>query len=81
MNYRGSTATRLAEAGIPILWLVGEHDRVVAPELIARSHALTPGSGFQLIPGAGHSSYFEQPDAWNDAVLGFIDSVEAGSSG
>ncbi len=76
MNYRGSTATRLNEAGIPILWLVGEHDRVVAPELIERSHALTPGSRFQLIPRAGHSSYFEQPDAWNEAVLGFIGSVE-----
>ncbi|MFN8639584.1 MAG: alpha/beta hydrolase [Dehalococcoidia bacterium] len=76
MNYRGSTSTRLTEAGIPILWLVGEEDRVVAPELIRRSHELTPGSRFQLLPGAGHSSYFETPDAWNRAVLGFIGSVE-----
>lgn len=79
MNYRGSTSTRLTEAGIPILWLVGEQDRVVAPELIRRSHELTPGSRFQLLPDAGHSSYFETPDAWNEAVLGFIASVEAGS--
>lgn len=80
MNYRGSTSTRLSESGIPILWLVGEHDRVVAPELIRRSHELTPGSRFQLIPGAGHSSYFEQPEAWNSAVLDFIDEVERGST-
>ncbi len=79
MNYRGGgVAARLAEAGIPVQWLVGEHDRVVAPELIRRSHELTPGSRFRLVKGAGHSSYFEEPDAWNEAVLGFIDTVERG---
>lgn len=76
LHYRGSTATRLNEAGVPILWLVGEHDRVVAPELIRHSHALTPGSRFALLPRAGHSSYFEQADAWNETVLAFIESVE-----
>jgi pimeloyl-ACP methyl ester carboxylesterase len=81
LNYRGSTATRLNEAGIPIQWLVGEHDRVVAPELIRRSHELTPGSRFRLIPRAGHSSYFEEADTWNEAVLGFIDEVERGLEG
>ena len=77
LNYRGSTATRLVESGLPLLWLVGAQDRVVAPELIAMSHQLTPGSRFALIPNAGHSSYFENADAWNAAVLGFIDEVEA----
>jgi pimeloyl-ACP methyl ester carboxylesterase len=81
MNYRGSTATRLTETGIPILWLIGEQDRVVAPELIRHSHELTPGSRFEAIPNAGHSSYFERADAWNEAVLGFIASVEAGAPG
>lgn len=82
MNYRGGgVATRLADAGVPVLWLVGEHDRVVAPELIRYSHGLTPGSCFQLIEGAGHSSYFERPHAWNEAVLGFIDEIEAGERG
>ena len=80
LNYRGSTATRLSGSGIPILWLIGERDHVVAPELIRRSHALTPGSRFELISEAGHSSYFERPDAWNDAVLGFIAEVEASAS-
>lgn len=77
MNYRGSTASRLSESRLPILWMVGEHDRVVAPELIRHSHTLTPGSRFALVPRAGHSSYFEQPDAWNQAILDFIDAVEA----
>ena len=79
LNYRGTTAARLGESGIPILWLVGAQDRVVAPELIEFSHRLTPGSSFESIEGAGHSSYFERPDAWNAAVLAFIDGVEAGA--
>ena len=77
-NYRGSTAERLIESGLPLLWIVGEHDRVVAPELIRISHDLTPGSRFVEVAGAGHSSYFEQPEAWNEAVLGFIDEAEVG---
>lgn len=77
VNYRGSTAQRLVDSGLPILWLVGEHDRVVHPDLIRLSHELTPGSRFHLVQGAGHSSYFERPDEWNTTVRGFIDSVEA----
>jgi 3-oxoadipate enol-lactonase len=77
-NYRGSTAERLIESELPLLWIVGEYDRVVAPELIRISHELTPGSRFVEVPGAGHSAYFERSDAWNEAVLGFIDEVESG---
>ena len=77
-TYRGSTAARLTESGLPLLWIVGEEDRVVAPELIRISHELTPGSRFVEVAGAGHSAYFERPDAWNRAVLDFIDGVEGG---
>lgn len=77
-NYRGSMAGALVESGAPILWIVGELDRVVAPELIGISHELTPGSRFQIVEGAGHSAYFERPAQWNAAVLEFIGAVEAG---
>jgi len=76
VNYRGSTAQRLVDSGLPILWVVGEHDRVVHPDLIRLSHGLTPGSRFHLVQGAGHSGYFERPHDWNAAVRGFIDHVE-----
>lgn len=79
-NYRGSMASALTESGIPILWVVGERDRVVAPDLVRRSHELTPGSRFELVADAGHSAYFERPAAWNAAVLGFIDEVEGGGA-
>lgn len=76
--WRGSTAPRLRESGVPLLWIVGAQDRVVPAELVHRSHALTPGSRYAEIPDAGHSAYFERPDAWNAAVLAFIAGVEAG---
>lgn len=74
----GSTAQRLNDSGLPILWVVGDRDRVVHPDLIHISHELTPGSRWALIEGAGHSAYFERPDAWNAAVLAFLDRVEVG---
>ncbi len=77
VNYRGSTAQRLVDSGLPILWIVGEHDRVVHPDLIRLSHELTPGSRFHLVSGAGHSGYFERPHDWNAAVRGFIDDAES----
>ncbi|MSQ29200.1 MAG: alpha/beta fold hydrolase [Dehalococcoidia bacterium] len=79
LTTRGSQAEVLRASGLPILWIVGEHDRVVAPELIRVSHELTPGSRFHVVPGAGHSAYFERAEAWNAAVLTFIDAVEAGT--
>ena len=78
VNFRGTAATRLAQSGLPILWVVGELDRVVHPDLIALSHDVTPGSRFHVIPGAGHSGYFERPDDWNATVRTFLDEVEEG---
>lgn len=77
-NWRGSTAERIVASGLPVQWVVGEHDRVVAAELIRISHELTPGSNYAEVPGAGHSAYFEAADEWNRVVREFIDGVEAG---
>ena len=75
----GTAASRLAGSGLPILWVVGEHDRVVHPDLIAISHDLTPGSRYHAIPDAGHSAYFERPAAWNAPVRAFLDAIEDGA--
>ena len=72
-GYRGSSAQRLAEAGFPLLFLVGEHDAITPPSIIARCHAAVVGSRFEVIAGSGHSSYFEQPEAFNAAVLRFLE--------
>ena len=76
-NFRGSSATRLLESGVPLLWIVGALDRVIPAELVHMSHELTPGSRYAEVADAGHSAYFERPEPWNAEVLAFIDEVEA----
>ena len=72
-GYRGSTAERLAESGIPVLFLVGSEDQVVPAPAIQACHRGVPGSRFALIKGAGHSSYLERAAEFNAAVGAFLD--------
>lgn len=74
-GYSGSSAGRLAESGIPILFMAGEHEDVVPAAAIAACHRGVPGSRFALIKDAGHSTYFEQPEAFNAAVGPFLDDA------
>lgn len=80
-GYRGSTAERLAASGVPVLFLVGELDTVTPPHLVELAHRNVPGSRFQVIPGAGHSTYFEAPAMFNHAVEGFLAEVDGQPSG
>jgi 3-oxoadipate enol-lactonase len=74
-GYRGSSAERLAAAGFPILFLVGEHDAITPAPVIERCHRAVPGSRFVQINDSGHSTYFERPHAFNDAVMRFLVST------
>ncbi|HLZ71082.1 MAG TPA: alpha/beta fold hydrolase [Dehalococcoidia bacterium] len=76
-GYRGTFSPFLAECGVPILFLVGEHDAITPPHIVQRAAALVPHAEYQMIAGAGHSAYFERPEAFNAAVLGFVQRVEA----
>ena len=73
-SYRGSSADRLADAGFPVLFLVGEHDAITPRSIIEGCHRAVRGSRFLVVPESGHSSYFEQPDAFNSAVLAFLEA-------
>lgn len=57
----------------PTLLLVGAEDSIF-PELNRAMHARIPGSRLVLIPGAGHLSNLEQPDAFSAALLEFLDT-------
>jgi 3-oxoadipate enol-lactonase len=74
-GYHGSTAERLAESGIPVLFLAGAEDQVVPADAIEACHRAVPGSRFVRIAGAGHSAYFEKPAEFNRAVVAFLDEV------
>ena len=74
-GYRGSTHERLAEQGFPILYLVGEEDIVAPPRTIEIAASQILGARLLMVPGAGHSTYYEQPERFNDIVLGFLRGV------
>ena len=54
------------------MFIAGTHDGLFPARALERSAALIPGARFVEITDAGHSPYFEQPDAWNAAVLEFL---------
>jgi 3-oxoadipate enol-lactonase len=63
---------RYAAASVPTLFLTSDEDGLIWPELSEKVHSHVPGSEFVRIPGAGHSTYFERPDAWNREVGAFL---------
>jgi pimeloyl-ACP methyl ester carboxylesterase len=56
----------------PLLFVVGERDRLFPPELVRSVAKLLPGARVAEIAGCGHSPYFEDPAAWNAAVEEFL---------
>lgn len=78
-NMRGSapvmppTPETLARlANVPTLFLVGSDDVLYPPDIIETAYKLVPNAGFQIIPDAGHSAYFERPDAFNQVLFTFL---------
>ena len=67
---------RLAEIVIPTLFLVGEHDEA-RPETMLEFQALVPGSVVKVIPDAAHLVNVDQSQAVNEAITGFLSTVEA----
>ncbi|HZJ25751.1 MAG TPA: alpha/beta fold hydrolase [Acidimicrobiia bacterium] len=75
MAHQPNDLARLAWVACPALVIVGEQD---APFLGAcRDMAATiPGAEFVMIPRAGHSPQFENPDAWFLALSRFLDRLD-----
>lgn len=65
----------IAALDVPVLFIAGEHDALFPAALLAESCALLPAGRYVEIADAGHSPYFEQPGAWNEAVLEFLNAI------
>jgi pimeloyl-ACP methyl ester carboxylesterase len=61
---------------VPVLFVVGDHDPIFVPASIRSVAAEVKGAQVRELPGAGHSSYFETPAAWNDAVKSFLAGIK-----
>ena len=63
---------QLATLAMPVLFIVGSDDEIFPPAWITDAASRVPGARVEIVPGAGHSPYFEQPDAWNALVTEFL---------
>jgi pimeloyl-ACP methyl ester carboxylesterase len=63
---------RLPELRVPTLVLHGSEDRLIDPENARLLAARIPGAELVILDGAGHVYHSEQPEAADEAVLGFI---------
>lgn len=66
---------------VPVLLVVGEEDDLIPSEAVYELGKIIPGARVEEIRAAGHSPYFERPDAWNDLVLSFLSKVEKEQGG
>jgi pimeloyl-ACP methyl ester carboxylesterase len=64
----------LARLEVPALVLVGEQDKPFLDPCAALAEAI-PGARHVVIPDAGHSPQFENPDAWWHELSSFLDAV------
>lgn len=69
---RQGIADLLPAISAPTLILVGDQDVATPPAVAQRIHARIPQSQLAIIPGAGHTSTVEEPEAVNRAILAFL---------
>lgn len=76
---RDSLLDRLAQIRVPSLVVVGTEDTSLPPACSEQIAARLPHASLVRIPGAGHLSALEQPEAVNAAILAFLDGLPSGS--
>lgn len=71
---RADSRPLLPRIAAPTLVLVGEADQVTPPPLAAEMAASIPNARHVIVPGAGHLSPMEQPDAVAAALIDWLDA-------
>ena len=66
------TWEKLNEDRIPTLLLGGDADLYMPPPMLKYFHDRVLGSSMVIVHGAGHAAHWEQPEAFNGAVLKFL---------
>jgi 3-oxoadipate enol-lactonase len=73
----GPTAEQVQALQTPTLLIVGEHDVIAPPAVMKMFQSYIPHARLAEVAGAGHSVYFEKPEAFNRIVLEFLRDVIA----
>lgn len=66
------TFSLLEKIKLHTLFITGDADMYAPPPVLKLFAARIRNSETKIVPEAGHSSYWEQPEVFNDAVLKFI---------
>lgn len=70
--------TRVGELDLPLLALVGEHDRLTPPSYHEYYVEQAPEATLSVLGGAAHLAMVERPTAFADAVASFLDDCGVG---
>ncbi len=62
----------IIEKRVPTMLIVGEEDALIAPRIMEIMALRIPHARLLKVPGAGHSVYFERPEEFNRALIGFL---------
>ncbi len=65
-------AAPIERIAVPTLVITSDEDRLYSPALARDMARRIPGAELVEIQGAGHLSNIEQPERFNEAVLGFL---------
>ncbi len=74
MAQRADSTELLGGITCPTLVIVGEQDALIPPAVTQDYASRIPGAQFAVIPQAGHLSSLEQPEAFLQAIGGFLGS-------
>jgi pimeloyl-ACP methyl ester carboxylesterase len=66
------TTAKLEAMQVPTLLITGDADLITPPSIMRMVARHIAGSETLIVPEAAHSTYWEQPDIFNSAVLGFL---------
>ena len=66
------TPADLEGFNVPTLFVTADKDALIPPNIVKMAAQFIEGSRVVNLGDAGHSSYFETPDAFNEVVHGFL---------
>jgi 4,5:9,10-diseco-3-hydroxy-5,9,17-trioxoandrosta-1(10),2-diene-4-oate hydrolase len=67
--------SRIKSVAVPTLIVWGREDRIADVQTAARFQQDIAGSGLVVVDGAGHMVQEEKPDAVNNAITSFLDTI------
>lgn len=74
--HRFDVRDRLGDVDVPVLALVGEHDRLTPPRFHEYLAEHLPVGRWETVSGAAHLAMIERPAAVNGAIDGFLGGVD-----